>query len=173
MPDTLAPLPGAPIDEDLRHERVAKPVGTAARVLLAVIVGLALLGVFGGRGPLARTTATAGPPAGAPSEAPGTRFRVTYDAFMRLDAPTVLEIQLPPWDSTVVLSRALAETLRLDAVQPSPASETTAPDGGIVLVGSPGETFRLHARPVHGGRLVGTLAVEDGRSVPLRIVVYP
>lgn len=173
VPDPLAPIPGAPIDEDLGHERAAKPVGTASRIGLGVIVLLALAGVFGGRGPLVQAAATAGPPARAPTEAPGETFTVRYDRFQRLDAPTVLEIQLPPADSSVTLSRALAEALRLDAVQPSPASETTAPDGGITLVGSPGETFRLHARPVHGGRLAGQLSLADGRAVALRTFVYP
>ncbi len=173
MPDSLAPLPGAPIDEDLDHERAALPVGRAARVGLGVVVLLALSGVFGGRGPLVQAAATARPPAGAPAEGPGDTFTVRYDRFARLDAPTVVTVQLSPGDSAVTLSRALAETLRLDAVQPSPASETTAPGGGLRVVGAPGETFRLHTRPVSAGRLAGTLTLDDGRAVALRMLVYP
>lgn len=165
MSDSLAPIPGAPIDEDLDHERIALPVGRAARVGLGAVVLLALSGVFGGRGPLARTEASAGPPAAA--------LTVRYDRFARLDAPTIIEIQLPPSDSTVTLGPDLAASLRLDTVQPAPASETSTPDGGLQLVGTPGETFRLHTRPLRAGRIAGTVALPGGRAAALRMLVYP
>lgn len=163
--EPLSPLPGVGVAEDLDHERAARPVGLAGRVGLAAILALAVAGVFGGRGPLVRTEARAASAGGA--------LVVRYDRFARLDAPTVLVVALPRADSAVVLSAALARDLRLDTVQPSPASESSTDDGGLRLVGSPGETFRLHARPMRFGRIVGRIAVPGGPGAAVRMLVSP
>lgn len=155
-------LAGLDVEDDPAFHRRATRVGRAARVVLAVIVGLALLGVFGGAGPLVGARA-AGPDG----------FAVRYDRFARLDAPLRIHVVLPRGDSAFTLTGDLAADLRVDAVSPAPAAEEATAEGVRVVASSPGGTVTVHGRPLRFGRLRGAVALDGGRRLRIAHVVYP
>ncbi|WP_412069115.1 hypothetical protein [Rubrivirga sp. IMCC43871] len=156
--------PGLDVRDDPAHQRRAVVVGRVARAVLAGVVGLAALGVFGGGGPLVRAEA-AGPDG----------FTVRYDRFARLDAPLRLDVALPPGDSAVTVTGDLATDLQMEATSPAPRSEQSRPDGvRFVVASGPGPaTLTLHARPLRFGVLRGALLLDDGRRLAVRHVIYP
>ena len=161
----MAPVraPGIEADRDPGYVRRAAAVGRWARGVLAVALGLALLGVFGGAGPLVRTT-----------EAGEEGFGVRYDRFARLDAPLAVEVRLPSGASAVTLGGDLASGLQVEAVSPAPGAEAGVPGGVRYAVDvRPGAAVTVHARPLRFGVLRGAVALDDGRRLPVRVVVYP
>ena len=157
------PTPGLEADTDPTYARRAAAVARVARVGLALVVGLAVLGVFGGAGPLVR--------AGAAGE---RGFAVAYDRFARLDAPVTVEVRLPPGDSAFVLAGALAAGLQVEAVSPAPRSETATADGVRYTVDvEPDEPVTFHARPLRFGVLHGGVALDRGDRLDVAVVVYP
>ena len=162
LPDSrLSPLPGVSVGEDLDHEERQAVAGRLGRIALGVVIAVALVGACGGAGPLVRTEAVSGD------------LTVEYDRFSRLDSPTEIVVSLPPGDSVFVLGADAARDLRLDAVQPTPASEGSMRGGGLRLTTTPGAVVRLHTRPMRFGRLEGSVSLADGRTVGLHLFVYP
>lgn len=134
-------------------------MGRVARGVLAVVVGLAALGLFGGAGPLVRTSTSVG------------GLEVEYDRFGRLDAPLAMTIHLPPGDSSFALEGDLASRLRIEGLSPSAQSETAVADGVRYVIR--GGRVRIHARPQRFGVLDGAVVLEDGARANVRLVVYP
>ncbi|PAP76277.1 hypothetical protein [Rubrivirga marina] len=161
MTPTLAP--GLEVRPDPEYARRAAAVGAWARGALAVAVGLALLGVFGGGGPLTRTTV-----------AGEGGFAVRYDRFARLDAPVAVEVRLPRGASAMTFEADFADGLQVEAVSPAARAEA-AVAGGVryAFDAAPGAAVTVHARPLRFGVLRGAVALDGGERLAVRAVVYP
>ena len=155
--------PGLEADRDPAYVRRAAAVGRWARAALAVAVGLAVLGVFGGAGPLVRTDVR-----GAEG------FGVRYDRFARIDAPVAVEVRLPEGATAVTFEGDLAGGLQVEAVSPAPQSEAATPVGvRYTFDVAPGAPVTVHARPLRFGVLRGAVALDRGERLAVRAVVYP
>lgn len=152
--------PDLDADRDPDYAQQAARVSRVARAVLAVVLGLALLGVFGGGGVLSRAGQRSG------------ELGVRYDRFARLDAPLALTVSLPPGDSTFQLTEDLARDLQVEAMAPAPSSERSDAEGRWMTVGGTGPVT-IHARPLRFGLIDGEVRLADGPRVPLRLVVYP
>ncbi len=156
---------GLQADTDPAFARTLAAVGRWTRGVLAVVVGLALLGVFGGAGPLVRAAVA------------GERgFAVSYDRFARLDAPLSVEVRVPPGDSALTLTGDLATALQTETVAPSPRSQAaTATATGLryAVDVSDGQPVTVFARPLRFGVLRGGVALDGGDRLDVTVVVYP
>ena len=151
-------------EDDLTFHRRAAVVGTAARWGLAVVIGLALLGLFGGVGPLVST------------EASGARgLGVRYDRFARLDAPMRLRVTLPRGDSAFAIAGGFSRDLNAESISPAPEAEASV-EGGVRYVFASGEApiqVALVLRPVRFGGVGGEIVLDSGDRVAVRTFVYP
>ena len=154
------PTPGLQADRDEAFAVRSGHVARLSRWGLAVVVGLAALGLFGGAGPLVPTTTARG------------GLTVRYDRFARLDAPLRLAITVPASDSAFWLTGDLGRDLQIESFSPSSVAESLAATGVRYRVASSG-AVRIEARPSRFGVLDGAVALDGGERVDLRIVVYP
>ena len=152
--------PDLDADRDPAYVRRARTVSRATQAALAVAVGAALLGVFGGAGPLLSTDVASGD------------LGVTYDRFGRLDAPLRLAVMLPPGDSSFTLTDEWADVLFVESIAPTPASESVV-GGEREFVVSGSDRVSIEARPTRFGVLSGEVVASGGARVPVRAVVYP
>lgn len=88
----------------------------AGRVLLAAFVAAALLGAFGGGGPLATATASAGRPSSA--------LEVEYQRFTRRQRPVTLRVQIDaaPAEFELWLDREYLRSARIETIHPEPVA---------------------------------------------------
>ena len=136
-------------------------------VLMAVIIGAALLGFFGG-GALSAVPAAA-----------GDALAVRYPRFARANAPLELVIEWAPQqvEATIWISRPYIDQFAVEEVLPAPAGSTfdrervyytfrtNRPDERVAVV------FRL--RPDRGGRLTGSLGIDAAGTIELRQLIFP
>lgn len=147
--------PDLDADRDPTFVRRAAAVSRVTRVALAAGVALALAGVFGGAGPLVQTEEVAG------------GLTVRYDRFARLDAPLAVRVD---GDSAFTVTGDLAGALQVEAVAPAPSAESATAGARRFVVDGPAT---VRARPLRFGVLRGTVVLDGGARVPVRIVVYP
>jgi protein-L-isoaspartate(D-aspartate) O-methyltransferase len=136
-------------------------------VLMAVIIGAAAVGVFGG-GALSSVDVAA-----------GDALAVRYQRFARANAPLELAIEWAPrqLESTIWISRAYIDRFAVEQVLPAP-SESTFDRERVYYTfrtNRPGErvevVFRL--RPDHGGRVTGSLGTDAAPTIELRQLIFP
>jgi hypothetical protein len=153
-------LSGLDLDDDPAYHARAAHVERAARVLVGAVLVAAALGLFGGAGPLLK------------AEAAGSGgFGVRYDRFGRLDAPLHLSVTLPPGTDALALMGDLSPDVTIESVSPRPTREE-ATSSGIRLTVVGGQAA-LTLRPLRPGRLRGAVRLDDGRTVPVALFVYP
>lgn len=154
--------PGLDVEPDPTFVVRAHRVARAGRWVIASVIALAALGVFGGAGPLVSER----------SHAPGG-LGVEYDRFGRLDAPLVLTVSLPPGDSAFALTGDFASSLAVEAISPAPVSEAALPEATRYVVSVRGGVVTFHVRPERFGLLTGAVRLDDGSALGLQTVVYP
>jgi hypothetical protein len=156
------------LTEDFTFEQREWKVQRIAWLIMALLVMLGLLGLFG-PGPLSSRTLTS---------ADGT-LRLEYNRFERHQAPSTLRLQLQATGETkarVWIARQFMENVKLEAVVPSP--ERVEPrDGGLlytfnVLRNQPSSAvFHLHTEKLGANPL--RLRLNDGAILEAPYWVYP
>jgi hypothetical protein len=152
------------LPEHVAFERRWRRVQRVGRVVIVLGLLAALVGVFG-TGPLAHATA----------RAPGGRFAVQYDRFLRTTQTSQLTIDSTPTGHTgrIAISSAYTAATELSDVVPQPDSET-ATGGRIVLVyqGSLPSQVQLGITPETIGVHRATIWV-DGARTGFRQLTWP
>jgi len=158
----------SPIDEDLPFQRRQWLVERVAWSAMPVILLLAMLGVFGGDGPLAR--ASTGPVDGG---------RVEYARFARYLAPASLDIEIASSAQCQVNVRIgddYLKAMNVRAITPPPVS-TTLGDHHRTFVfdrsTSGAATIRFELEPTRLGLQRGWVAIDGGSPVSFSHFVYP
>ena len=150
-------------DDDFeRRNLVATRVAFA---VLAVMVVAALLGVFGGTGPLAEATVRS------------EQAAVDFDRFVRLGAPTQFHVTLAGEQgdmSNVALKSAYLSGFTVEGVTPQPDSQTAQPDRLVYTFDADAPAaVRLALTPREAGIQRGFVDTGLGDPVEFTQIVYP
>jgi hypothetical protein len=159
------------IDENLTHERRSWLFERAGWVTLAVLLLLALAGLFG-KGLLSYTSASTH----------DKSLQVEYERFVRFQAPITLRIHLQPEGLSspkgkVWLSREYLDAIRIEQIEPEPESQETVEDG--VLYTFPAQdpnnsvAVTLDAVVEKVGKHYGRIGSAPDRSVSFWQFAYP
>ncbi len=161
----LQKVSGLQVNQDPPFQERMWKVQTVIWIVVVVALGAAALGVFGGSGPLERSTR---------QFADGAI--VSFDRFARLGAPTSLEIELRRGEGArnVAIARSWLDDHRVDAILPQPESVTALPDRYVFTfaVKASGGT-RLELTPRQVGRQRAVVWGPDGTATQFTQVVYP
>lgn len=157
------------LEEDLPFQHQQWRLERIGWCVMAAVVAAALLGLFGGVGPLNHATRTQ-------AELPRT---VTYQPFVRVMAPTDLEVRFAPAAEAaqVWFSDAYLAVFELDNIVPAPL-RSLAEDGGVRLTFSQQAThqpavvhFTTKAR--EAGVCRGEIGIGPQRRLTIEQFVYP
>lgn len=136
-----------------------------AFAVLTVMVVAAVLGVFGGTGPLAETTVRSGQAA------------VGFDRFVRLGAPTELHVTLAGDQadmSNVAVKSAYLSGFTVEGITPQPDSQTARPDRLVYTFDADAPaTVTLALTPREAGIQRGVVDTGSGDPVEFTQIVYP
>lgn len=159
------------VKQDVEFQQTEWRVERIGWAIMAALLVLALLGVFGRNGPLSRTVVEG-------AAGPG---QLTYERFVRRSAPSTIELQIAPTaagtDLTVWVDRRFVEQVDLERVTPQPAQTIT--DGDRLMwtfeVNNPDEvlTVKIDFEPRSMGTLSGRLGTEDGEVFDFSMFAYP
>lgn len=158
------------IDQNLEFQQRDWVVERVGWAFGAVVLLLAMLGLFGGAGPLAHYRA----------ERDG--LEVVFSRFARDEGIPRFEVTAAPELATdgllrLALAQSVVERLYFERIEPRP--ERVSSNGAEVIyefrVESPRDPLRIRfqSRPALTGALRGHLRVIDGPQVPLSMYVYP
>lgn len=160
--------PGLEIEQDEAFQRREWSVQRVGWGVLAVVLGLAALGLFG-NGPLSHATADEGD------------LTVGYQRFARNQGHHTLMVQVAPGHArdgrvTVLVSQELLGDVRLDSVSPEPSSTVVTRDHVAFSFDVADDvplaaTFHVMGDDV--GVTSGEVALTDGTRVRFRQLVYP
>lgn len=159
------------INQDLEFQQQEWRVERAAWLVGAVLLVLAVLGVFGRSGPLSHAVV----------EAKAGTSRLSYQRFARRLAPTLIEWQIVPaaagTDLVVWVDHRFIERVEITNVTPRPDQTSssgdrlrwtfTAPDPGQPLIA------QIYFEPQAAGLLSGRVGIEGGESLEFDMFVYP
>lgn len=169
----VARRPAGRIQLDVDHEfqRRMHGIQRVSWGIMAALLVVALLGLFGS-GPLSQATISGGsPPA-----------RLEYQRFARLDAPTSLRAWLATGPGTggaarLRLDHEYLRGVRVEGITPDPARVVSRVDGvDFDFPAGPGLAHVevvIRLTPERAGRLRGRVDLGDGRSRALTQYVYP
>ncbi|MPZ52298.1 MAG: hypothetical protein GEU79_06120 [Acidimicrobiia bacterium] len=153
------------IDEGLSTQHAMIYVEGLGRVVMALVVLAALLGLLGRSGPLNSRQLT--------SEA----VTVTHDRFARIDAVTAIGISVKAAGPTprVVVGDSYLDKVTVEEVQPEPHAVVAVPGGTAFDFAQEGADplfVRFSVKPPNPGFVAGTVTVgEDSFSISQ--LVYP
>jgi hypothetical protein len=163
------------VDQDLELQRHMWAVQRVGWVVMAAAVLAAVLGLFGGAGPLSKTSV------GDP-DAPLSIEE--YERFSRFGMPTTLRVHLDParesgGEVRLSVSREYLESVQIQSVTPQPRSVAAGPDWLTYVfdvTSGPGQptavTFNL--QPDRVGLLEGRVRLEGPRGeLEFGQFVYP
>lgn len=159
------------IDQDLDFERREWAVQRVGWVLMALVVVAALLGAFGGPGPLSSAVLDGG----------GSRpLRIEYERLGRLDHATTITARFAAdagGSAAVWLDPAYHEAMLVEHVDPRPSRVVTHPDrveyvfdtggGGVPL------NVVFHLSCERAGTVRGRIGRPGGEPVSFTQFVYP
>jgi len=159
------PADALQLDEQLRFQRVLGIVQRVGWGVMALGLIVALAGVFGGGGPLASASASAG------------ALEVTYPRFARRGAPLQLEIAVAAAGPvSLTLGGDFASRLQIERIVPEPARVTSS-ERGLTFEFAPAagqrQVIRIDGRTDALGTSTGTLGLGDRLAVRLHSFVYP
>ncbi|MCA3748452.1 MAG: hypothetical protein AB1425_06300 [Actinomycetota bacterium] len=165
---------GLEIGQDLRFQRRMWAIQRIGWAVMALSILAALLGLFGGAGPL--SVAVVGK-----EEAPISVEQ--YYRFLRYGAPTTLRVHVdaPPGtggEVCVWIDREYLESVQVQSVTPEPA-RVEAGSGRLTYVFDaeiePGQptAFTFTLQPEKLGAIGGWVGLEGGPSVRVEQFVYP
>ena len=160
-----------PIDEDVRFQKrqwLAERIGWTAMAL--ILIGAAA-GLFGGAGPLSRSTA---------ASADGA-VGVEYARFARHHAPTTLDVNLAPVPAAgqirIRVSKEYLDAMEVRSILPHPVTSALADKQYVFVFDRPTQAgaarVRLQLEPARPGPTSGWIAVNDGAPILFRQFVYP
>jgi hypothetical protein len=161
------------INEDINHQRRLWRFQTVGRVLMALVLVAALLGLLG-PGLLSNGASTDSPQAGL-----GVK---QYERFLRFMKPTTLRIGLEPGavterEARVWMDRQYAESVQFQRVTPQPESVEAGPEGLTYVFNvedsNQPTAFTFDLQPQKMGLLEGRVGLEDEEPVSFTQVVYP
>ena len=151
------------------HRRFQERFWTVERwvwVGFGAIIILALLGLTGSGGPLARTSASL---EGA---------SIDYPRFTRWEAPDEILVEFEPGgaERRLTLSSDFAETFQLESVQPQPDRSETSADGEIMIFRVEPQSaaqVTLHVRAQNPGMADFRAAIDEGAPVSVSTFIFP
>jgi hypothetical protein len=157
--------------EDLPFQRREWLAERVAWSVMALVVGAAILGLFGS-GPLSRSIAgdEAGP------------LWLEYERFVRLLAPADLKVHLGPGAAAqptvrVWIDRRYMESAELKQVTPQPVGMEAGAERLILTFrrvdGDRSTAITFNMRPSRSGSLSGRVGLIDGPTVRFDQFVYP
>jgi hypothetical protein len=161
---------GLQIDEHAAWDRADWLIQRVGWAVLAVIVALGLLGLFG-NGLL--TEATVG------SQSEG--LWMEYPRVVRLGAPVTIDVHVDGrfvegGEVTISLSEGYLDSVRLEGISPEPDSVTTRQDVIEYMFrveGGGGVAVAFYVKAQELGSMSGTVAVAGGGSERFRQFVLP
>lgn len=166
------PVPSTVHDiDEIDIQRREWAIQRALWVVLAIVVAAAAAGLVG-TGPLSWTTA----------EASDGSVEVEYDRFLRYDAKSTMSVSISPdavqgGKATLYLSRELVDQWKVEAVTPTPGTESSSEEWVIYEYDVLGETpprIELHYRGGGLGRHEGVIrAGDDGTPVDIWQWIHP
>lgn len=157
--------------DEIGFQRKEWVVQRVAWAVMAAVVLAAVAGFFG-RGPVSSTTV----------ESTDGSLEVEYDRFLRYAGTASLSVSLSSdavqdGTATVYLSRDLVDRWKIEAVTPTPSTESSSEDWVIYEYDVLGETpprIQLRYRGNDLGRHDGTIrAGKDGAPVDLWQWIHP
>ncbi|MCC6421786.1 MAG: hypothetical protein IT429_26510 [Gemmataceae bacterium] len=159
--------PGLEIDEDMVFQRRAWRLQRVAWALGGLVLIAGLLGLLG-NGPLAGATARSG------------EFEARYDRFLRLEAPSTLQFDMPAPEGEgevrLRLSGGWVEKSQVTGVTPEPASAAGGEQSLVYTFtaeeGQQSVAIQIHFEPSRFGRVKG-VAETGGERVTFTQWVYP
>jgi hypothetical protein len=158
------------INQDISFQQKEWKVERAGWIVMAGIVLLALLGLFGG-GPLSTVT----------QKEPGG-FQITHERFDRQMNPSKLTLQLPPdaiqgGQARFWIDRNYLEKVQIEDISPAPGSTEVSAERLIytVKVADPSQpvTIKLDIRLEDSGLVEGEAGWEGGGSASFSQFVFP
>jgi hypothetical protein len=162
----LQEVRGLDVAQDVRFQERMWSVQRVTWVAVVILLAAAVLGVFGGSGPLERASLQFRDGAG----------QLSFDRFARLGAPTSVEIELHAGEGArnVAIARSWLDDYRVDGVLPQPKSVTALSDRYVFSfdVAASGEA-RLALTPRQAGRHRAVVWAPADTTVRFTQVVYP
>lgn len=159
------------LDDDIDFQRRSWKFQRAGRFLMALLVVLALLGLFGG-GPLSNATAGG----------EGAKLSIEYSRFARLSGTSTLRLRLAPGAATggeakIRISREFLDGVQVDTITPEPTESEAGEEHTIFTFAIPDATqpaiIEFHFRPLKFGRLSADVGLVGETRVRLAPLVYP
>lgn len=155
------------IDENLPGHRREWRVQRASWCVLALLLLMALAGVFGS-GPLSHTQL----------QATDGALQARYDRFVPREEDTQFDVALRPagGQAQLTLAQQYLSKVQIEQVTPQPERQVVSGDGLTLVFTSRGEqpvNVRISLRPKEFGRLDGWLAGGGSGRVAFRQLVYP
>lgn len=159
------------VGQDLSFQEREWRIQRAAWILLAAIVVLALLGLFG-TGPLSSTTA------GSTDEG----LKIAYERFVRHDGQTSVDIDVSPdqianGQVEIWVSSSYLDSVDIERISPQPDQVRNEGDRLVYIFPAASTndpisvTFSM--RPDALWRLSGDIGITDGPSLSFDQVSYP
>lgn len=154
------------LDDDDAFQRRMWVIERIGWTAFALIIVAALTG-FCGPGPLSSATKASG------------EVQVSFDRFVRLQSPAVIELVLPVQGETVRLqvSRAFLDEMSIEQVTPDPESvDADSEFHTYVFTPAEGATSiraTFAGRPEKVGRIKARFEIEGGDAVSFTQFVYP
>jgi hypothetical protein len=152
-----------------RRSWVAQRVGW---VVFMFILIAAVLGVFGGAGPLASVS----------TGDENSPIRVDYKRFIRFLEPTQFQIQVRPQASDgdrvrVWINRPYLDKFVIQSITPQPEGQEAAADRVIYefKLSEAGQPFQItfEIRHTQPGFLYAEIGLEDGSAIDFTQLIYP
>lgn len=159
------------IGQDLQFERRSWMVQRVGWTIFALLLGAALLGLFGGAGPLEGATLGA-----------GTGLQVEYSRFARHNGPIEMVIRLQPGlvrgdEARIWVDGRYVETVQVERIQPPPERVEAHPDRltYVFALEQPGQggTFAFHLLPRSVGSYPVRLGLQGGPEHRFTQLIYP
>jgi hypothetical protein len=158
------------INEDMEFQQREWRVQSWAWLAGALLMGSALLGLFG-----------SGPLSGAEARDAEGRLWIEYERFERYAAPTELRVHIKPapgadGKARLWLSRDYLDSFRIEHVLPEPESVEAAGDRLVYVfdtVSADGTAITFQVQPETIGRVRGLVGLDNGAPVQFAQLIYP
>lgn len=157
------------IGQDLEFQRRAWAAQRVAWVVMLLLIIAALLGLFGGAGPLSSMTAG--------SETDG--LQIEYQRFIRQGKPMSLIVQATAGQDSLRLQidRNYLDSFQIEQITPNP-DQVTARDGQIIYIfasENPGDLIKIkfNLRPEQIGSVSGQIGLDRGETLTVNQFIYP
>lgn len=167
--DEISRVGSLEINQDLEFERRQWAIQRIGWILLILVLGATLLGVFGS-GPLSHSSTSAG------------ALTLNYERLVRERAPTALRVQLAPeavadGEAVLWLNRPFLNRIQIQQFMPQPVEMATDADRirFHILVANteqPGE-ITIEFEPSQPGLMDGRLGLDGGPDLAFTQFVFP